>query len=138
VDCDATVPTARLVSNLDALRRSLPAEVMSGLNWDADKAVYFLVSALTGAAPQSLQRIVTPAEDEGDADAGAEEEPNSTEIQCRDAPFPELADREAVAVVRARNAVVATWLWRRYAADTRLANNPIRVDSWCGAGFSDD
>mgnify|MGYP001091560593 CR=1 FL=1 len=47
--------------------------------------------------------------------------------------FPELAEREATAVIRARNAVVAAWLWRRYAAETPLAQNPIRVDSWCNA-----
>jgi len=42
-------------------------------------------------------------------------------------------DKEAAALIEARNSVVAAWLWRRFAADTPLAANHIRIDPWCGA-----
>jgi len=35
--------------------------------------------------------------------------------------------------VDARNAVVAAWLWRRFAVTTPFAANPIVIISWCGA-----
>jgi hypothetical protein len=49
------------------------------------------------------------------------------------ATFPQALDKEAAALIQARNSVVAAWLWRRYAANTRLAANAIRIDPWCGA-----
>ncbi|HEV2436867.1 MAG TPA: hypothetical protein VG077_12780 [Verrucomicrobiae bacterium] len=48
------------------------------------------------------------------------------------ATFPQALDKEAAALIQARNSVVAAWLWRRYAAGTRLAANAIRMDRWCG------
>jgi hypothetical protein len=48
------------------------------------------------------------------------------------ADFPQLANKEAAALVRARNSAVAAWLWQKYAAATRLAGNQVRIDPWCG------
>jgi hypothetical protein len=48
------------------------------------------------------------------------------------ANYPQALDKEAAALIRARNSVVAAWLWRRYAASTPLAANAIRIDPWCG------
>ncbi len=122
-DANTLVPATRLAADLDALQRSLPEDVRSGLNWAADSQNYFLVSALV---------IPSAIEPEPDYD---NPEPESAEDglphERREAPFPELAEKEATAVIKARNAVVAAWLWRRYAAETRLASNPIRVDGWC-------
>ena len=39
--------------------------------------------------------------------------------------------KELAVVVRARNSIVAAWLWRRN-ADTSLGGNAIRVDAMCG------
>ena len=47
------------------------------------------------------------------------------------ATLPEMRDKEAAALVEARNSVVAAWLWRKYAADTRLAPNEIQITPCC-------
>jgi hypothetical protein len=47
--------------------------------------------------------------------------------------FPQALDKEAAALIRARDSAVAAWLWRRHAANTPLAANSIRIDPWCGA-----
>jgi len=45
---------------------------------------------------------------------------------------PPVPDLDGAAVIGVRNSAVAVWRWRRYAADTKLAGNQIRLDSWCG------
>jgi hypothetical protein len=90
------------------------------LNWSGETQNLFLVSAL------AIPKAIEPEPDYDNPEAANESEPPP-----RDAPFPELAEREASAVIRARNTVVAAWLWRRYAAPTQLARHPIRVDGWC-------
>jgi hypothetical protein len=47
------------------------------------------------------------------------------------AALPELRDKEVAALVEARNSVVAAWLWRKFAANTRLAPNEIQIDPCC-------
>jgi hypothetical protein len=42
-----------------------------------------------------------------------------------------MRDKEAAALVEARNSVVAVWLWRKFAANTRLAPNEIQIDPCC-------
>lgn len=127
-DADTLVPSTRVPSDLHALQHSLPQDVSSGLNWSGEAQNVFLVSALV---PQSYEPEPEPDYDNPDlTDADGFE---ASGKRSREAPFPELAEREATAVIRARNAVVAAWLWRRYAAETPLARNPIRVDSWCNA-----
>lgn len=125
-DCDALVSPARLPVDLDALQRSLPEDVRSGLNWSPDAQNFFLVSALViPTVGIELEPDYDNPESVDAAEAAAANPPQ------REAPFPELAEKEATAVIKARNTVVAAWLWRRYAAETPLAGNPIRVDSWC-------
>jgi hypothetical protein len=119
-DCNELVPPTRLAFDLHQLQQSLPADVRSGLNWSADAQNFFLVSALV------IPSVVEPEPDYDNPEAADQDK-----HPRRDAPFPELAEREATAVVKARNTVVAAWLWRRYAAQTSLACNPIRVDGWC-------
>ena len=121
-DCDALVPPARLPFDLNALKNSLPDDVRSGLNWSEEIQNLFLVSALTPFVPPPEPDYENP-----EAMAAAEQ----SNDQQREAPFPELAEKQATAVVKARNTVVAAWLWRRYAAQTPLARNAIRVDGWC-------
>lgn len=119
-DCNELVPPTRLAFDLHQLQQSLPDDVRSGLNWSAAAQNFFLVSAL-----------VIPSVVEPEPDYENPETSGDSEAPQRHAPFPELAEREATAVVKARNTVVAAWLWRRYAAQTPLARNPIRVDGWC-------
>jgi len=47
------------------------------------------------------------------------------------AALPEMRDKEAAALVESGNSVVAAWLWRKFAADTRLAPNEIQIDPCC-------
>ena len=44
---------------------------------------------------------------------------------------PEMREKEAVVLVEARNSVVAGWLWRKFSADTPLAQNEIHVSQCC-------
>jgi hypothetical protein len=120
--------------SLEGLRLDLPEDVRSGLNWAEDKQFFFVLSALSpppppppelaeegeGGAPDAAQ----PAEE-----AGGESDFGLAELE---ADFPVLADKQAAVLIRARNAAVAAWLWRNYAANTELAGNPIRIDPWCG------
>lgn len=119
-DCNALVSPTRLAFDLHQLQQSLREDVRTGLNWSAEAQNFFLVSAL-----------VIPSAVEPEPDYENPEATDHSETQQRHAPFPELAEREVTAVVRARNTVVAAWLWRRYAAQTPLAHHPIRVDGWC-------
>jgi hypothetical protein len=61
------------------------------------------------------------------------EEPEPMGLGELYATYPQALDKEAAALIQARNSVVAAWLWRRYAANTPLATNAIRIDPWCGA-----
>ncbi len=120
--------------NLEALREDLPDEVRSGLNWAEDKQSFFLLSVLSPPPPP-------PPEPGEDQEAGAAEaSPTAGETAAgsafgldeSEADFPELAAKEAAALIRARNSAVAAWLWRKYAADTPFAGNQIRIDPWFG------
>ncbi|HEU5396511.1 MAG TPA: hypothetical protein VFV81_05035 [Verrucomicrobiae bacterium] len=128
VDVDQVVPGGHVSFNIEALRQSLPGEIESGLNWSAEKQFLFVISVL---APMVVRPPADPAEEEGE---------DSTEADADElAPgelfnsFPQARDKEAAALVLARNSVVAAWLWRRYAAGTPLAMNEIRLDPWSGA-----
>jgi hypothetical protein len=119
--------------SLEALRRELPEDIRSSLNWAEEKQFFFLLSALRppppppdpDAEPEAGARDAAPPAE------GSEGEPvfGAAEMET---DFPELAEKEAAVLIRARNAAVAVWLWRNYAANTELAGNPIRIDPWCG------
>ncbi|PWU18058.1 MAG: hypothetical protein C5B50_10015 [Verrucomicrobia bacterium] len=136
VDCDCYVKTGILSPNIESLRRDLPEEVTSDLNWSFDKTYYFLISVLTPPAPptayleEPLGEQTSSNEDMKEQDA---ENPVGSEIAAYEQAFPELAGRELAVLVRARNAVVAAWLWRRHALTLPAGGHPIRVDAWCGA-----
>ena len=56
----------------------------------------------------------------------------SVDLDSAVVALPEMREKGASALVKARNSVVAAWLWRKYAADTRLANNEIYISPCCG------
>ena len=119
MDCDDTVPAVNLADDAEALRRQLPADLVNDLNWQPERLAFFVLSALKPpAAPAPRLEL---------------EDLQLTEAEQREATFPELVPREAVAVVQARNAVVAAWLWRRHAQATPWARNRLRLDGWPGA-----
>jgi hypothetical protein len=118
-----------------ALQQNLPEDIRTGLNWSADKQFIYLLSIFS---PTPLPRGL--AELPGGQGTGPDELPeegdgatHEAELQSLLAMYPQAADKEAAAVIQARNSAVAAWLWRRHAASTRLAANAIRIDPWCGA-----
>jgi hypothetical protein len=60
---------------------------------------------------------------------------DAAERQC---PFPEVVERELAVLVRARNSVVAAWLWRQHAHGLPLAANTLRVDACCQVAHIDE
>ncbi len=121
-DCDQLVRPDELAPGVDWLQRELPEEIRSGLNWSSEKNYFFLITVLSPPA----QSEESDTMDEADMLNEAE-----SELQQRLLTFPQLADKELAVVVRARNSVIAAWLWRKYGAATRLARHAIRVDPLC-------
>jgi hypothetical protein len=139
VDVDQVVRPEKLSFSSGTLQSDVPEDIRSGLNWSSDKKFLFVLSVLSPLAPQ-----VEPADEPEDAldsvESSDEEADKSEPIGIGElfGTFPQALDKEAAALIQARNSVVAAWLWRRYAADTPLAANAIRIDPWCGAiGFDD-
>lgn len=143
-DCNELVNPHRLSADLEALRRELPEDVRSGLNWSADRKYFYLVSTLSPPPPppDDFEEEDPETQDGSAAARNATDEdglsvPGSTGLHLREAAFPELAAKEAAGLVQARNSVVAAWLWRRHTAGHPWARNPIRIDPWCGVGVAE-
>jgi hypothetical protein len=134
VDVDQVVRPEKLSFSANTLQSDVPGEIRSGLNWSSDKKFLFVLSVLSPLVPQDF--VDEPETDDPDCGESREETVEKTKpigIGELYATFPQALDKEAAALIQARNAVVAAWLWRRYAANTRLATNAIRIDPWCGA-----
>jgi hypothetical protein len=129
VDLNQAVPPGKSSDDAESLKRNLPEDIRSGLNWSPDKKFFFLVTVLSPrpapilpADPGEAQVAPPAAEDEAEA---------QPDLDGFVATLPELRNKEAAALVVARNSAVAAWLWRKYAADTRLAANEIKIDPCC-------
>ena len=114
-------------SSVEELQKALPEELRSGLNWAEDKQFFFVVSVL--APPSSAPSAEIEDDRTGESVAEAESAPVPDDP---DGHFPELVEKMAAAVIRARNSAVAVWLWRNQAAGTGLAGPQIRIDPWSG------
>jgi len=127
VDVDQTVPPGKLSVSIEELQRDLPQDFGADLNWSAKKQFLFVLSVLTPPLPPAL-------ESEGDftnvarAENELEEKDDSVDWSKLYEIYPQARDKEVAAVIQARNSIVAAWLWRRYAANTELAANQIRID----------
>jgi len=132
VDINQVLPSGKTWPDIESLKRDLPEDIRSGLNWSPDKQFFFLVSVLTPLPrpeiPTDELESGAPAADSPSNETEAEAKPELDEVI---ATLPELRDKEAAALVEARNSVVAAWLWRKYAADTRLAANEIQIGPCC-------
>jgi len=128
VNINEVVPSGSARLDVESLKRDLPEDVASTLNWSLDKKFIFLVSSL---APQSM---MIELHDEFE-DAGSEQGDNESEagpiLDPAVASLPEMRDKEAAALVEARNSVVAAWLWRKFVTDTPLATNEILLNPCC-------
>lgn len=135
VDVDRVVRPEKLSFSAGTLQSDVPEDIRSGLNWLSDRKFLFVLSVLSPLAPQ-----VEPLDELEPDDLNSGESPDETAEKSAPisigelyATFPQALDKEAAALIQARNSVVAAWLWRSYAANTRLAANSIRIDPWCGA-----
>ena len=134
VDVEQVIRPDGLSPNIEWLQRDVPEDIRSGLNWLVDKQFLFLLSVLAPLAPPP-EFVDEPETDDSDPDESSDEdsgEPEPVGLGELYAMYPQALDKETAALIRARNSVVAAWLWRRYAAGTRLAANAIRIDPWCG------
>jgi hypothetical protein len=134
VDVDQVVRPGKLSFSAGTLPSDVPEDIRSGLNWSSDKKFLFLLSVLSPPAPPAEPADEPETENSGSVESSdegtAEAEPIRMGELC--ATFPQALDKEAAGLIQARNSVVAAWLWRRYAANTPLAANAIRIDPWCG------
>lgn len=132
VDINQTLPPGKVGASLESLKRDLPEDIRSGLNWSPDKQFFFLVSILR---PRAMPTY--PADEPDDAASAPDSTGNEALTGGRAAldesvaALAEMRDLAAVALVQARNSVVAAWLWRRHAADTPLARNEIHLAPCC-------
>jgi hypothetical protein len=130
VNVNEVVRPERLSLNIDALQRDLPDEIRSGLNWSIDKKFFFVLTVLSPGNGQPAANDPTSEETCEDKDVGEPNGVSATELYDM---FPQALDKDAAVVIRARNSVVAAWLWRRHAAGGPLATRSIRIDPWCEA-----
>ena len=77
--------------------------------------------------PDELESDARIHDDEADENA----DDQNPDLDGFVAALPEMRDKEAAALVEARNSVIAAWLWRKFAANTRLASNEIQIDPCC-------
>lgn len=120
-DVDQIVRPEQLSFSVATLQSDVPEEIRSGLNWSGEKQFFFLLLVLP--LPRPPQYLL----DEPEAESRESEEPSPAEIEEMNAVLP-----ETVAVIQARNSVVAAWLWRRYAASTPWNANGIQITPLCG------
>lgn len=120
--------------DLESLKCGLPEDIRSGLNWSPDRKFIFLVSSLS-PQPAAIDLAPEVHEPEAASDESGEQEhgpfgamlPLEENVAC----LPEMREKEAAALIKARNSVVAAWLWWRYAANTHLVANEILVSPCC-------
>ena len=134
LDVESAVRPEHPSLSIGALQQSLPEDISTGLNWSADKQFFYLLTVFSPPLPPPGFAELTESH-ATDLDDTPKENPDATdaeELQRLMAMYPQAADKEAAALIKARNSAVAAWLWRRFAANTQLAANPIRIDPWCG------
>lgn len=133
LDVNETVPPGLKISNVDNLRQSLAEDVRSGLNWSGEKQFLFLLTVFSPPPPPDETQYDDDVETKAPAndDEIPSSEPSQSELLEQQTTYPQLADKEVAAIIRARNSAVAAWLWRNYAATTPLAANKIQIDQVC-------
>jgi hypothetical protein len=131
VDANQIVPPESARLDGESLKRGLPEDIASALNWSPDKKFLFLVSSLS-APPVVTDPYADTKETDSDETAVQDGEDASPVLDEAVARLPEMRAKESAALVDARNSVVAAWLWRKFSADTPLASNDILVNPCCG------
>ncbi len=134
VDVDEVVRRDKLSFSAATLQSDVPEDIRSGLNWSEAKQFFFFFSILLPPPPPPPPAYEREATNPDLVEPISEDAPDSAVMSPEEirAVFPDAFNKEAVAIVQARNSIVAAWLWRRYAANTRLAANRICIDPWPG------
>jgi hypothetical protein len=137
VDVNEVVRPNQLSFSAGTLQSDVPEDVRSGLNWSSDRKFFFVLSVLSPLTPPPMDFNEDLNQEESE-NADSEEPEREEESDLVDPgelynTFPQALDKDAAALIYARNSVVAAWLWRRYAAETPIATYTIRIDPWCGA-----
>lgn len=133
VDINQAVPPGKTSFDVGSLKRDLPEDIRSGLNWSPDKQFFFLLSVLSSRPAPTIPAddLESDTPDHDDSYDENEDNDEKPDLDENVAALPEMRDKEAVALIQACNSVVAAWLWRKYAADTRLAPNEIQITPCC-------
>jgi len=133
VDVNQAVPQEKIGFDMESLKRYLPEEIRSGLNWSADKQFLFLVAVLS-QPPLLMAQSAGFELQTTDSNEAIEDDTENTNADLDQviAALPEMRDKEAVVLVEARNSVIAAWLWRRFAAGTKFPSHDIRISPCCG------
>ena len=133
VDVNEVVRPDKLSFSLGTVQSDVPEDIRSGLNWAGDRQFIFFLSVLLPPPPPIPNaEIEEERSDSTESENDGFEEPKELSPEELHATFPDACNKEAVAVIQARNSVIAAWLWRRYAANTPVADNAIRLDPWPG------
>jgi hypothetical protein len=132
VEINEVVPPGKISFNIETLKQGLPEDIRSGLNWSPDKKFFFLVSVLSPRPvpvfPADEPEVDAKVHDDDPEEKSDDGEP---ELDGFVATLSEMRDKEAAALMEARNSVVAAWLWRKFAANTKLAANEIQISPCC-------
>jgi len=114
---------------MESLKRGLPEDILSALNWSPDRTFIFLLSTLS--APSVVIDLYEETEAESDEASGQERGEEKPVLDEAVTLLPEMREKDAVALVEARNSVVAAWLWRKFAANTQFTSNEIVLSPCC-------
>jgi hypothetical protein len=134
VDVDQAVRPDKLSFSAGTLESEVPEDIRSGLNWSGNKQFFFLFSILTPPPPppDPYAQFETDRPDVTEPVDGDSEKSDELSAEELYEAFPDACNKTAVALLQARNSVVAAWLWRRYAVNTPLAANQIQIEPWPG------
>ena len=104
VDVDEIVRPDGLSPDIQTLQHDLPEDICSGLNWSADKQTYFILSVISLPEP--------PPEPTGEETVDEAAEFEKQQLAELKATYPELADKEAAALIQARSRIMVSALSR--------------------------
>ncbi len=128
VDINQALQPGKISFDVECLKRDLPEDIRSGLNWSPDKKFFFLLSVLSPYVPPQDPFDEPESHETNPGEIPDENtEDNKSDLDAFIASLPEMREMEAAALVEARNSVVAAWLWRKFAANTKLATNEINI-----------
>ena len=131
VDINQVLPPGKVSANIEVLKLELPQNVRSGLNWLPEKQFVFLVTVLSPPPAPVYVEDTFEEQDGNQLEDLEKDEQKEPALEDNIAALPEMRDKEAAAIVEARNSVVAAWLWRKFAADTPLAQNELQILPVC-------